>query len=88
MPSAATGERGTQVKTLPVLFERFIAYLEAERRASRHTVREYQASLMDFFDFLRAKHTRHPKEVDRALWREYLNVLRQRYPHKCPAPRH
>ena len=69
------------MKSLPALFEQFVSYLEAERNASPHTVREYKAALLDFFDYLKIKKVKNAGEVDRHLWREYAAVLHKRYGH-------
>ncbi|MFC1982653.1 site-specific tyrosine recombinase/integron integrase [Chloroflexota bacterium] len=57
------------------LFNKYIAYLEAERNASPHTVRTYTAALMDFFNFLRDKRIDSLKKVDRHTLRSYSSQL-------------
>ncbi|MEK7770616.1 MAG: tyrosine recombinase XerC [candidate division NC10 bacterium] len=56
----------------------FLAYLEAERGASPHTLRGYGADLAEFQDFLRAQGVRGLTEVDPRLLRGYLVRLYQR----------
>ena len=57
------------------IFNKYIAYLEAERNASPYTVRNYTADLMDFFSFLKAQGISSLKEVDRHTLRSYLSHL-------------
>ena len=40
---------------MQTIFNRYINYLEAERRASPYTLRNYKADLLDFFGFLRGE---------------------------------
>jgi len=57
------------------IFNRYIIYLEAERNASRYTVRNYTTDLMDFFGFLRTRGVRSLTDVDRHILRDYLQQL-------------
>jgi tyrosine recombinase XerC len=57
------------------VFNRYVNYLEAERRASPYTVRNYTTDLLGFFDFLKAKGVSSLKEVDRHTLRDYLSHL-------------
>ncbi|MBI1959808.1 MAG: site-specific integrase, partial [Candidatus Rokubacteria bacterium] len=56
----------------------FLAYLEAERGASPHTLRGYAADLAEFQHFLREQGVRGLTEVDARLLRAYLVRLYQR----------
>jgi len=60
------------------VFNTYINYLEAERNASRYTVRNYTTDLLDFFDFLRTKKISSLKDVDRHVLRDYLSHLMER----------
>ncbi len=57
------------------IFDRYIAYLQAERNASRYTVRNYTNDLMEFFDFARQKNIKSLKEVNKQTLRGYLAHL-------------
>jgi integrase/recombinase XerC len=57
------------------IFDRYINYLRAERNASRYTVRNYTADLLDFFNFLRDNKIDSFKKVDKRTIREYLSYL-------------
>ena len=57
------------------LLNKFVNYLEAERNVSPHTVRNYTADLMGFFQFLRGEDIGSLKEVDRHILRDYLSHL-------------
>ncbi len=60
------------------VFNRYINYLEAERRASPYTVRNYKTDLLDFFSFLKQKEIGLLEEVDRQVLRDYLaNLTKQ-----------
>ncbi len=59
-------------------FDSYIHYLEAERNASRYTVRNYTTDLLDFFRFLKAKGVGSLPEVDRHTLRDYLSQLMER----------
>jgi len=57
------------------VFNKYVNYLEAERRASPYTVRNYTTDLLGFFDFLKTKKISSLKEVDRHTLRDYLSHL-------------
>jgi len=57
------------------IFNRYINYLEAERNASRYTVRNYTTDLLDFFSFLRDKKIDSLNKVDKRVLRDYLSYL-------------
>ncbi len=57
------------------IFNKYVNYLEAERNASRYTVRNYTTDLLGFFQFLRDKGVGSLKEVDRYVLRDYLSHL-------------
>jgi integrase/recombinase XerC len=57
------------------IFNKYIAYLEAERNASKYTVRNYTDALLEFFDFARRKGIQSLKEIDRYTLRGYLSHL-------------
>ncbi|MCD6452943.1 MAG: tyrosine recombinase XerC [Dehalococcoidales bacterium] len=57
------------------VFNRYINYLEAERNASRYTVRNYTHDLMNFFSFLNGEGISSLNEVDRLIIRDYLAYL-------------
>jgi integrase/recombinase XerC len=57
------------------VFNRYINHLEAERRVSPYTVRNYKTDLLDFFDFLKKKGVGSLQEVDRHVVRDYMGQL-------------
>jgi len=57
------------------VFNKYINYLEAERNASRYTVRNYTTDLLGFFQFLRANGIGSLQVVDRHVLRDYLSHL-------------
>lgn len=57
------------------VFNRYLDYLTAERNASRYTVRNYTADLLDFFRFLSAKGVSSLREIDKQAVRRYLSRL-------------
>jgi len=57
------------------VFNKYRNYLEAERNASRYTVRNYTTDLSGFFNFLKGKGISSLKEVDRHVLRDYLSHL-------------
>jgi integrase/recombinase XerC len=60
------------------VFNKYISYLEAERNASRYTVRNYTNDLLEFFDFAREKEVKSLKEVNKQTLRGYLAHLMSR----------
>jgi len=60
------------------VFNKYVNYLEAEKRASRYTVRNYTTDLLGFFDFLKTKEISSLKEVDRHTLRDYLSHLMEK----------
>jgi integrase/recombinase XerC len=60
---------------LQKVFEKYIAYLEAEKNASRYTVRNYTNDLMEFFAFAREKGIKSLREVNKQTLRGYLAHL-------------
>ena len=60
------------------VFNKYKNYLEAERNASRYTVRNYTTDLLDFFWFLSDKGVSSLKEVDKHILRDYLSHLMER----------
>jgi integrase/recombinase XerC len=57
------------------VFTRYVNYLDAERNASRYTVRNYTHDLLDFFSYLKSKKIGSLNEVDRQVLRGYLSHL-------------
>jgi len=57
------------------IFNKYIAYLEAERNASAHTVHNYTNDLLEFFDFVREKKIKSLNGVDKHTLRGYLSHL-------------
>jgi len=66
--------------TLPETYDRYIKYLEAEKRASPYTVRNYKNDLLDFLYFLKKERIDPLDEakVDRHVLRDYLSKLVER----------
>ncbi len=66
-------------RTNPIqqIFDKYINYLEAERNASRYTVRNYKNDLLDFFHFLRTKRVSSLEDVDKSVLRGYLGRLNE-----------
>jgi tyrosine recombinase XerC len=56
-------------------FDRYVNYLEAERNASRYTIRNYTTDLLAFFDFLKSHGIGSLHEVDKHVIRDYLSFL-------------
>jgi integrase/recombinase XerC len=59
------------------VFNKYINYLEAERNASRYTVRNYTHDLLDFFSYLKDSEVTSLSEVDKQILRGYLSRLVQ-----------
>jgi integrase/recombinase XerC len=59
------------------VFYKYINYLEAERNASRYTVRNYTHDLLDFFSYLKDSEVTSLSEVDKQILRGYLSRLVQ-----------
>ncbi|MCX7911871.1 MAG: tyrosine recombinase XerC [Dehalococcoidales bacterium] len=57
------------------IFQQYVNYLEAEKNASRYTVRNYTGDLMEFFRFLRERKIDSLKDVNRQVLRSYLAHL-------------
>ena len=60
------------------IFNKYIAYLQAERNASVYTVRNYTNDLLEFFDFAREKEIKSLKEINKQTLRGYLAHLMER----------
>lgn len=60
------------------IFNKYIAYLQAERNASPYTVRNYTNDLLEFFDFAREKEIKSLKEINKQTLRGYLAHLMER----------
>ena len=56
-------------------FTKYINYLEAEKNASRYTVRNYRNDLLGFFHFLKTAKVVSLKEVNRHILRDYMSYL-------------
>lgn len=57
------------------ILDRFMNHLEAERNASRYTVRNYSTYLLEFFKFLKEKGVDSLEQVDRQIVRDYMSQL-------------
>ena len=57
------------------IFERYLAYLQAERNASVYTVRNYRNDLLEFFDYVREKRIDTIRNVNRQTLRGFLAKL-------------
>jgi integrase/recombinase XerC len=57
------------------VFNKYIAYLEAERNVSAYTVRNYTNDLMEFFAFVSGKGIETLKDVNKLTLRSYLAHL-------------
>ena len=62
---------------MQAVFERFIAYLQAERNASVHTVKSYRRDLLEFFGFVRQQQISSMKDVTKQTLRAYMAELMQ-----------
>ena len=60
------------------IFNKYMAYLQAERNASVYTVRNYTNDLLEFFDFAREKEIKSLKEINKQTLRGYLAHLMER----------
>jgi integrase/recombinase XerC len=60
------------------IFNKYIAYLEAEKNASKYTVRNYTDDLLGFFDFIQSKGIKSLKEVNKQTLRGYLSSLMEK----------
>lgn len=65
---------------LPALIGRFLDYLRAERRASRYTIRNYEAALRNFDAFLREHFGKAPsrRDLERIELRDFRSFLARR----------
>src|SRR4030066_34575 len=62
------------------VFNRYIAYLEAERNVSAYTVRNYTNDLMEFFGFVHDRGIDTLKDVNKQTLRSYLaQLMEQKY---------
>ncbi|MHB8104784.1 MAG: tyrosine recombinase XerC [Dehalococcoidales bacterium] len=57
------------------VFNRYVAYLEAERNVSAYTVRNYTKDLLEFFQFVSEAGIETLKKVDKQTVRSYLSHL-------------
>lgn len=57
------------------VFNRYIDYLQAERNASRYTVRNYSTDLIAFFQYMRSRKFGTLEQVDKQALRDYLSQL-------------
>jgi len=60
------------------IFKNYIAYLEAEKNASKYTVRNYTNDLLEFFDFVSSQGIDSLKDVNKQTLRGYLAHLMER----------
>ena len=60
------------------VFNKYVNYLEAEKNASRYTVRNYTTDLLGFFNFLKVKEINSLTEVDKHVLRDYLSHLMEK----------
>ncbi|MFC2065992.1 site-specific tyrosine recombinase/integron integrase [Chloroflexota bacterium] len=58
--------------------ELFLAYLNLEKNASKYTIRNYEAAIRDFFQFIEQSGINSLNEVGRQTWRAYANSLNNR----------
>jgi integrase/recombinase XerC len=63
---------------LQEVFEKYIAYLEAERNVSPYTRRNYTNDLMEFFNFVTGKGIDTLKDVNKQTLRSYLAHLMEK----------
>ena len=57
------------------VYNKYIAFLEAEKNASPYTVRNYTRDLLEFFDFVTGKKIESLKDVNKLTLRAYLAHL-------------
>ena len=60
---------------MPNVFDRYIAYLEAEKNASGYTVRNYKNDLLEFFGFIQSRGIKTLRNVDRQTLRAFMSHL-------------
>jgi integrase/recombinase XerC len=60
------------------VFNKYIAYLEAERNVSAYTVRNYTRDLLEFFGFVSEKGINTLKDVNKQTLRNYLAYLMEK----------
>jgi len=57
------------------VFDRYIAYLEAEKNASGYTVRNYKNDLLEFFHYIQSKGITSLRDVTRQTLRGFMSQL-------------
>jgi len=57
------------------IFDKYIAYLRAERNASKYTIRNYTNDLIEFFNFVRDSDIESLRDVNKKTLRSYLAHL-------------
>lgn len=57
------------------IFNKYISFLQAEKNASKYTVRNYTNDLLEFFDYVREKGIGSLNKIDRHTLRGYLSHL-------------
>jgi integrase/recombinase XerC len=60
---------------MPNVFDRYIAYLEAEKNASGYTVRNYKNDLLEFFGYLQSHSIGSLRDVNRQTLRGFMSQL-------------
>jgi tyrosine recombinase XerC len=60
------------------VFRKYMEYLRVERNASPYTVRNYAASLLEFFHYVKEKDIASLKDVTKQTLRDYLSYLMQK----------
>ena len=60
---------------MPNVFDRYIAYLEAEKNASGYTVRNYKNDLLEFFSYIKSRGIGSLREVTRQTLRGFMSHL-------------
>ena len=60
------------------IFNKYVAYLQAERNVSPYTIRNYTDALFDFFDFVRSRRINSLKDVNKQTLRDYLSHLMEK----------